>query len=373
MCVTFRKNACRMVLAAVVLLFVALPPPRAVFAHNPMASWAVARLHEDRLELEVEMAAESAWAFLGESPDVAPDVASKIPQLKARAAQAYRVLDGGSELADRSAEVELKDEDGLALVLVYPRPVAGPLRFEAAYLAKLPAGHRTTLTLKDERDAVRRTELLTATNAAVELPLPAGAGEAGDAARRGAGQAVSFWAFLRLGVEHILTGYDHLLFLLGLLVACRRFKSMALVVTCFTLAHSVTLALAALGVVNLPPRVVEPLIAASIVFVGVENLVRREEPRWRWALTFGFGLVHGFGFAGVLKEIGLGSSTSSLLVSLFSFNLGVELGQLAVTALLLPLLWKLRELPAYERYGRHAVSAVVALAGAYWLAQRLFG
>lgn len=372
MCETFRKNACRAALLVVLLLLVMLPLPRAVFAHNPMTSWAVARLYEDRMELEVEMAAESAWAFLGEPADVPPDVASKLPQLKARAAQAYRVLDGGTQLAASAAEVELKEEDGVGLLLVYPRPTAGPLRFEAVYLSKLPTGHRTTLTLKDERDVVRRTELLTATNAAVELPLPSDAAGAGDAAQQSAGQTVSFWAFLKLGVEHILTGYDHLLFLLGLLVACRRFKSMALVVTCFTLAHSLTLALAALDLVSLPPRVVEPLIAASIVFVGIENLVRRDEPRWRWALTFGFGLIHGFGFAGVLKEIGLGNSTSALVTSLFSFNLGVEVGQLAVTALLLPLLWKLRELPAYERYGRHVISALVALAGAYWLAQRLF-
>jgi hydrogenase/urease accessory protein HupE len=366
MSATIRKNSWWAVLPVLVLL---LSLTRASSAHNPMTSWAVARLYADRMELEVEMAAESAWAFLGESADVPPDVASKLPQLRARAGAAYRVFDGGAQLAARGAEVELKEEDGVGLVIVYPRPTAGPLRFEATYLSRLPAGHRTTLTLKDERDVVRRTELLTASNAAVEVPLPPGDA---DAEAPGAARPVSFWAFLKLGVEHILTGYDHLLFLLGLLVACRRFKSMALIVTCFTVAHSVTLALAALDLVNLPAGVVEPLIAASIVFVGVENLLRSEEPKWRWALTFGFGLIHGFGFAGVLKEIGLGTSTSSLLVALFSFNLGVELGQLAVTALVLPVLWKLRDVPAFARYGRVAVSAVVALAGAYWLVQRLF-
>jgi hypothetical protein len=124
--------------------------------------------------------------------------------------------------------------------------------------------------------------------------------------------------------------------------------------------------------VSLPASVVEPLIAASIVFVGVENLLRREEPKGRWALTFAFGLIHGFGFAGVLKEVGLGTSTGSLVVSLFSFNLGVELGQLAVTALVLPLLWKPRDVPAFKPYGLPVISAVVALAGAYWLTARLF-
>jgi hypothetical protein len=206
-------------------------------------------------------------------------------------------------------------------------------------------------------------KVLSAREPSAEIEPPAGAGAAPDN---------SFALFLKLGVEHILTVYDHLLFLLGLLAACRRFKTMALVVTCFTLAHSLTLALAALDVLSLPPRVVEPLIAASIVFVGVENLVRRDEPKWRWVLTFAFGLIHGFGFAGVLREIGFGSSGSTLLAPLFSFNLGVELGQLAFTAIFLPVLWWLRKRPAFALYGLPAISAAVALAGAYWLISRLF-
>jgi len=359
MTVTIRKNA-----GWIMLLIVLLPRPAP--GHNPITSWAVARLHADRLELEVEMAAESAWAFLGEPANVPPNVASVLPRLKAQAASAYRVYAGEVQLTALTSDVELREEDAVVFLLVYPRPPSGPLRFEATYLQRLPAGHRTTLTLKDEADAVRNTELLTATRATVELALPTGARSAD------ARSAVSIWAFLKLGVEHLLTGYDHLLFLLGLLVACRRFSSMALMITCFTLAHSLTLALAALDLVTLPGRVVEPLIAASIVFVGVENLIRRQEPSGRWALTFTFGLVHGFGFASVLKSIGLGSAGSPLLTSLFSFNLGIELGQLAVTALFLPLLLRLGKLPVFARYSRPAISIVVALVGTYWLVERVF-
>ena len=333
-----------------------------------MSSWAVARLHADRLELEVEMASESAWLLLGEPADSPPDVANALPRLRALGPSLYRVFSAdGREFTPRSSEVELREEDGVAFLLTYPKPSGDPLRFDAGYLQKLSDDHRTTLTLKDESDAVLRTELLNKADAAKAIS-PTREARAGDPARA----RVSFWAFLKLGVEHILTGYDHLLFLLGLLVACRRFSTMGLVITCFTLAHSVTLALAALDVVSLSPRVVEPLIAASIVFVGVENLLRRDEPRWRWALTFVLGLVHGFGFAGVLREAGLGSSGAPLLVPLFSFNLGVELGQIAVAAVLLPLLWKLRDRPAFERYGRNALSAAVALLGAFWLVQRVF-
>ena len=147
--------------------------------------------------------------------------------------------------------------------------------------------------------------------------------------------------YLVLGIEHIFTGYDHIAFLFGLLAVCgahglrRGARRILGVVTAFTLAHSVTLISSALGFITLPSRLVEPAIALSIVYVGVENLVQ-PEPRHRWLLTFGFGLIHGFGFASVLKEIGLPSK--GVWLSLLSFNVGVEIGQLAVVAAVLPLL-----------------------------------
>ena len=335
-------------------------------AHNPMTSWAVAHLHADRVELEVELSAESAWTLLGGSQTSAPDVGAELPKLKDLAPSLYKVSSGGAELAPNSAEVELREEDGVGFLLVYPRTAGGPLRFDAAFLRSLPGDHRTALTLKDAADKVLLTEVLSAAASSLETA------DVGSPSTDAAGRSSSFWGFLKLGVEHILTGYDHLLFLCGLLLACRRFSTAAKIITCFTVAHSLTLALAALNVVSLPSRVVEPLIAASIVFVGVENLLRKGEPGWRWALTFALGLVHGFGFAGALKEAGLGSSGAALLVPLFSFNLGVELGQAGVAAVLLPLLWKLRELPAFERYGRNVISAAIALAGAWWLVARLY-
>ena len=332
-----------------------------------MTSWAVARLHDDRIELEVELSAESVWTLLGEPATSAPDVAAVPDRLKAIAPELYKLAAGGAELSPRSVRFELPDDDGVNFQVVYPRPADAKLSFDAAFLRKLSTDHRTTLTLKDAADKVSRTEVLTATASSLETD-DTGAGSGAAAGR----SSSSFWGFLKLGVEHILTGYDHLLFLLGLLVACRRFSTAAKIVTCFTVAHSLTLALAALDVVSLPGRVVEPLIAASIVFVAVENIVRRGEPGWRWALTFALGLVHGFGFAGALREAGLGTGGAALLVPLFSFNLGVELGQVAVAALVLPLLWKLRDIPAFERHGRVAISVAIALAGAYWFVTRLF-
>jgi hypothetical protein len=118
---------------------------------------------------------------------------------------------------------------------------------------------------------------------------------------------------------------------------------------------------------------VEPLIAATIVFVGVENVVRGDEPRGRWALTFGFGLVHGLGFASALRNIGLGAFGTSIVGPLVAFNLGVELGQLTVASALLLLLWRLRRIPWFARHGTRAVSWLVAAVGLVWLAQRVVG
>jgi hypothetical protein len=180
----------------------------------------------------------------------------------------------------------------------------------------------------------------------------------------------SFGQYLRLGIEHILTGYDHLLFLGGLLLACKSFRSVLGIVSCFTLAHSITLALAALHLIALPGRLVEPLIAATIVFVGVENLVRGDEPKGRWALAFTFGLLHGFGFASALGHVGLGARGAPILVPLFSFNLGVEIGQIAVAAVLLPVLFKLRSLPGFARRGTEMLSLLIGAVGLYWLVER---
>ncbi|HET6334916.1 MAG TPA: HupE/UreJ family protein [Polyangiales bacterium] len=141
--------------------------------------------------------------------------------------------------------------------------------------------------------------------------------------------------YFRLGVEHILTGFDHLVFLLGVVLIATRTRSVLAAVTAFTLAHSLTLALSVLGFVSVSPRLVEPLIALSVAYVGLENFWARDASR-RYRITFAFGLVHGFGFAGALAEIGL--PPDRVAGALACFNLGVEAGQLVVLAALWPLL-----------------------------------
>jgi hypothetical protein len=182
-------------------------------------------------------------------------------------------------------------------------------------------------------------------------------------------------AFVPAGVRHIAIGPDHVLFLVGLLLLGGSLRRLALIVTAFTLGHSATLSLAALGMVTPPASVVEPAIALSLVLVAADNLMaggedpgRRDLRPW---LAGAFGLVHGFGFAAVLREIGL--PQGALGWSLLGFNLGVELGQLLlVVPLALALAAVRRQRPGLARRMAVVGSVAVAAAGAYWFVQRVF-
>jgi hydrogenase/urease accessory protein HupE len=181
---------------------------------------------------------------------------------------------------------------------------------------------------------------------------------------------VTAYEFLVFGVEHIVTGYDHLAFLAGVIMATSGLVALAKVVTAFTLGHSVTLVLASLDVVTMPSRFIESIIALSIVYVALENFLGRKLVE-RWVLTFLFGLIHGFGFSNVLRELGL--SSGRMVLSLFSFNLGVEVGQLAFVVVLFPLLLALGK-TRWKEPVMAGVSVAVMSLGFYWFVQRaVFG
>ena len=178
--------------------------------------------------------------------------------------------------------------------------------------------------------------------------------------------------FLAAGIHHIFIGPDHILFVIGLLLLGGGLKRILKVITAFTVAHSVTLALAAFQIVNPPSRVIEPLIAMSIVFVGVENLRWRPGHRdARVIIAFGFGFIHGFGFASVLREFGL--PREALAAALFAFNAGVEVGQACIVLAVVPLLGLVRaRAPRLAPRVVMAGSVFVVLAGAFWFVQRVF-
>ena len=178
------------------------------------------------------------------------------------------------------------------------------------------------------------------------------------------------WSFLKLGNQHILSGNDHLLFLAGLFLAACSVRELVVVLSAFTVAHSISLALVVMGGVHLPASIVEPLIAASIAWVGVENLVR-DSRRSRWLVVFGFGLIHGFGFAGALLDLGFGVSMGEVALALVSFNAGVESGQLVVAAALVPVIWAIRMRPLWQKKLMPLGSLLIAIAGGYWMITRL--
>lgn len=282
-------------------------------------------------------------------------------QQTARRAAVLRA--NGQPVAATGVVARPEGENNVEFRYQFSTPAAGELLFESALLPELSFGHRQTFVTRDAAGTEIASRILsgrenTANLSAVALQEPPSSG------RR-------FREFFMLGIHHIVTGYDHLLFLFGLLIVCGTARSGIVLITCFTVAHSVTLALSTFGLVDLPSLFVEVTIAASILYVGIENLFRGDGAlRWRAALTFAFGLIHGLGFAGVLHDMGIAKTGSAAVMPLLAFNLGVEAGQLAIAAIVLPILWKLRDNRAFLRIGVPACSVLVAAAGAYWLVER---
>ncbi len=330
------------------------------WAHDPFEVTTAAKLRATQLELVVTMTRKTALELATPQHEAQHDFLPLAPEL-------FTVSAAGEVLTVQASNVELADNE-VAFHVTYLRPPGGPLRLAATHLEKLGEGYTTAFELsQDAAPGSKGFKILTTSDSAYELALDA---PPSDAAASPATN--STWsAFFVLGMEHVLEGYDHLLFLAGLLIAASTQRQTARLITAFTLSHSFTLVLAALGWVAVPGALVEPLIAASILVVGVENLWLRNEPRHRVALVFAFGLIHGLGFAGALQHTGFAeSSAGPLLGSIVCFNLGVEAAQIALALVALPLLWKARA----GRFGAPAValgSLAISLVGAYLFVVRL--
>lgn len=315
-------------------------------AHKPGLSYAA--LTDEALTLT--FARPELGALVGLEPGQVIDPAFSA-EIAGKVLAGVRVDADGAPCALAEQGVAAVENDGVAVRAALSCPDGESRTYEASILAHLGPGHRHYVEVDGAPEAV-----LDATSPKVSF-----AGQAG----RGA----VFSRFLALGLEHIVTGYDHLAFLAGLLLGARDLRAMLLIITSFTLAHSITLSGAALGWIALPSAVVEPAIAASILWVGLENLLRPNARRYR--LTFALGLIHGFGFAGLLGELGL--PNEGLVLALVSFNLGIELGQAAIALVALPALLALRRFAWFERRALPVGSALVALAGLGWLLERVFG
>ena len=179
-----------------------------------------------------------------------------------------------------------------------------------------------------------------------------------------------FYLFTKAGVEHIIPkGLDHILFVLGLFFSSLLLRPLLWQVTAFTLAHTITLALAVLGIISIPSTIIEPLIALSIVWVAVENILFKKITKWRPLIVFSFGLLHGLGFASVLRDYGL--PKNNFIPSLLAFNIGVELGQIIVLLAALMLVWFIRKKNWYRKRIQIPVSIIIALVGLFWFIERI--
>ena len=287
--------------------------------------------------------------------------------LEQLARAALEVSFDGKKIEPEAVSVKIaKAEDGRETAffsLVYPGIPSSELIVKSAIMEKLSRGHREYFKLTNAEGKTIAERLLDINNSFAQI-------SAGELSA-GLGKWHTFKQFLTLGIEHILLGFDHLCFLIALLLAAKNLSSVIKIITSFTVAHSITLALAALNIVNISPAFVEPMIAVSIIYVGLENVWRRgQEIEGRWLLTFAFGLIHGFGFASVLRELNIGASGSGLAIPLVSFNLGVEVGQLAIAALFWGMIWKVRKTEIFKTRLVPVCSILVALAGGYWLIER---
>ncbi|WP_035685043.1 HupE/UreJ family protein [Bradyrhizobium sp. Cp5.3] len=360
-------NLLRLPLLGVVLLSFALP----VRAHQVNLSTARVALTADRaVTVEVALKGSDVDRLVGTNVyDAKADAvdpaavdaaaASILGYLKAHLA--VTAVDGTACAAGTAAI--LADGDGVIYRNSFAcAGVAGDIVYRSTVLTeKDPTARQVVLVVQGKSEA---QALLDAGNTTVTLSAP----------------PPPLWStmqrYLLTGIVHIFLGYDHIAFLIAVVLWARRLIPVIKIVTAFTIAHSITLSLAALDLVVIPSRIVEPAIAASIVFVAVENFFSRDIDS-RWRVAFLFGLIHGFGFAGALREVGL--PTNAIVPALAAFNIGVEIGQVAIVAIVLPVLGLFDRLFAPDRAKPvratglvYAVSAVITLLGGYWLFTRAF-
>lgn len=367
-------------LALALLLLLALTGPAAAHEIRPtIAHFSVTP--DGTLRIELSMNLEAAIAGIGpDHDDTAESPAAPVyDRLRAMPPDALRTeFEAFAPTFIERLRLSFGDRPARLSVADVAIPPVGdtdlPRHSEVVLAAPLPPGAEGLAWQADrslgafvlrlrapDSDEVLGATYVTAGAAAGPLPL-------GEARPPQWGEV--FVNYLEVGFVHIVPrGLDHILFVVGLFLLSTRLGPLLWQVTAFTVAHTVTLALGTLGIVSLSPAIVEPLIALSIAWVGIENLLTDRLHRWRPVVVFGFGLLHGLGFAGVLGEIGL--STTHFVTGLVAFNIGVELGQLAVIALcFLAVGWSMRR-PFYRQAVTIPGSAAIATIALYWTAERL--
>jgi hypothetical protein len=376
-------RAPRQALAAALALLAAVAGwlwPLAATAHEMRPIIATAAVAGERLAVTMSLNLEAVVAGIGPEHDntadspAAPayDRLRRLPPAeltRAFAAMAPQFLGdihvaiGERPLALGIADIAVPDVGDVALPRISEITLTGPLPAGPGALTwqlARPLGD-SVLRIRDPATGeIVGTDYVTAGETSVPLAL----GEVTETSW----QAV-FVQYLEVGFVHIVPmGLDHILFVIGLFLLSTSFTTLLLQVSAFTVAHSITLALATLGYVSLPASIVEPLIAASIAYIAIENLFTTRMSRWRLLIIFGFGLLHGLGFAGVLGEIGL--SPAHFVTALVGFNFGVEAGQLAVILACFLLTGLAMRKPWYRRAIVTPTSIAIGCIAADWMVER---
>jgi len=357
------RGSAYLIVCAALVLFVGVAIPAR--AHPVPFSYLDVSIESGEIHLTLVVHVYDAARELGVNPPellLDPSTLGPLgPQLVALLGSRLQLAAGGRILADGdwSAPEALPDRQSLRLRAHYRSGVAPGSVSVTARLFPYDPAHQTFLNFY-EKGALTSQAILDASHPQFQYF---------SGSRQGILAVIG--KFVPAGIHHILIGPDHLLFLVGLLLLGGSVRRLLLVVSSFTIAHSITLTLAALNVVTPPARLIEPAIALSIVYVGVDNLMVGRGRDVRAWIAFAFGFIHGFGFANVLREMNLPSQ--ALGWSLFSFNLGVEIGQLLVVAVVASALAALKSSnEAASRRLAFAGSLAVVLVGAFWFFQRVF-
>lgn len=340
-------------------------------AHDVFSGEAKVNINQQhQLTLELYLAAVTADIFTQDlinqnnqlSVENLPNIRT---HLSHKAKQFFEITLNGEPMSADTVEIKIIPEtDSVIFTLFYPDSALGMLGFRSDFIDQTNPEFKLTLSIFNSQHIQVGLFIHTFTHRYDEVSF--------DGKTKQANNEGVFLSFLSLGVHHILIGFDHLLFLLALLIVCRTWKAAALIITCFTVAHTITLSLASLHIFNLPQHWIELAIALTVVYVGLENLYYQHRPPNRWLLTSAFGLLHGFGFANVLTGLGLGSAGAPIFIPLLAFNLGVEIGQLALSALVLPTLWWLSKYALYRHYIVPLISVATVILGCIWGVERFF-
>jgi hypothetical protein len=354
-------------LIAILALLCATVTP-STWAHDPFDGNLRMTVHRDGIELLVTVGTDAADAYLSAIGLPRTDIV-RITRATGEQPWVQLPLAGAARLVQLSADgkplapiafAAAPSELEPTLRLVYPPPAAGKVRVDARYFQLIDYMRPGSLVVITPDRRMVANALLSRDHPTAVVPL-----------KHGAFDGARLFDYFKLGVEHILLGFDHLLFLAALLIGVTAVRSMLIIISGFTVGHSLTLALAAFDILVPPSALVEPVIAASIVLVALYNLLRRSAARHRYWAAGVFGLIHGFGFAGLLRDTMLAERGRPILEPLLGFNLGIEAGQLLVAAVFVPLLLAARKYAWFERRGAPVLSLLVAGVAAVWLVERV--